>query len=183
MDTWEETSFSTMLTNEYLIPNFVHPLSKYNAYYFNKNMEKTDKNALLASIIFDANSVKIPFQYKLTDEQFKLYSDCKHDVIDTIVWYLFDNCDCKYLVETYGVFNIIKKVYAEYGIEHTERIYKDNNINELYCCYTYYILLEYFDNIVYLSLNKDNIATDKDIENLEKIINDIAKINYHNLLI
>ena len=33
MDTCEETSFSTMLTDEYLIPNFVYPLSKYNASY------------------------------------------------------------------------------------------------------------------------------------------------------
>ena len=176
MDTCEETSFSTILTDEYLIPNFVYPLSKYNASYLNKNMEKNDKDALLASIIFDTSGIKIPFLYKLTDEQFKSYNDHKHDVIDTIVWYMFDNYICKYLVETYGVFKIIKKVYAEYGIEHTERIYKDNNTDELYCYYTYYILLEYFDNIVYLSNNKENIATDKDMDNLEKIMNDMTKI-------
>ena len=98
MDTCEETSFSTILTDEYLIPNFVYPLSKYNTSYLNKNMEKNDKDALLASIIFDTSGIKIPFQYKLTDEQFKSYNDHKHDVIDTIVWYMFDNYICKYLV-------------------------------------------------------------------------------------
>ena len=37
-------------------------------------------------------------------------------------------------------------------------------------------VLEYFDNIVYLSNNKENIATDKDMDNLEKIMNDMTKI-------
>jgi restriction system protein len=32
-------------------------------------MENNDKNALIASIIFDTNGITIPFQYKLTEEQ------------------------------------------------------------------------------------------------------------------
>jgi hypothetical protein len=36
--------------------------------------------------------------------------------------------------------------------------------------------LEYFDNIVYLSNNKDNIATEEDIIELEKIMNEMTKI-------
>jgi len=37
--------------------------------------------------------------------------------------------------------------------------------------------LEYFDNIVYLSNNKDTEATTEDIEELEKLIKDISKNN------
>lgn len=48
----EETYFSNMLTDEYLIPNFVYFNSKYNISYLNKNININDKNALIASIIF-----------------------------------------------------------------------------------------------------------------------------------
>jgi len=181
MNAAEKKYFTSMLTDKFLVPNFVYPLSKYNIDHINKTMEDADKNALIASVIFDNHGVTIPFQYKLTDEQFKIYNDNKHDVIDTLVWYFFDYCTCKYLVETYGVFAIIKKVIDEYGAENMERIYKDKNSEELYCYYTYYILLEYFDNIVYLSNNKDNIATDEDIIELEKIISEMTKIRVEEL--
>jgi hypothetical protein len=90
METCEETCFSNMLTDEYLIPNFVYPDCKYNTSYLNENMEDNDKNALIASIIFESNGDIIPFQYKLTNEQLELYNKNKDDVIDTIVWYIFD---------------------------------------------------------------------------------------------
>jgi hypothetical protein len=176
MNSSEKKYFTSMLTDKFLVPNFVYPLSKYNIDHINETMEESDKNALIASIVFDNHGVTIPFQYKLTDDQFKIYNDNKHDVIDTLVWYFFDYSNCKYLVETYGVFTIIKKVLDEYGAENTERIYKDKNSEELYCYYTYYILLEYFDNIVYLSNNNDNIATEEDIIELEKIMNEMTKI-------
>jgi hypothetical protein len=136
-------------------------------------MEDNDKNALIASIIFESNGDIIPFQYKLTNEQLELYNKNKDDVIDTIVWYIFDINICKYLVETYGTFKIIKNVLVKYAIENMEHIF---NGDDLYCYYTYYILLEYFDNIVYISNNKNNIATEEDIYNLQKLINDMTKI-------
>ena len=173
METCEETCFSNMLTDEYLIPNFVYPDCKYNTSYLNENMESNDKNALIASIIFESNGDIIPFQYKLTNEQLELYNKNKDDVIDTIVWYIFDIDNCKYLVETYGTFKIIKNVLVKYAIENMFHIF---NGDDLYCYYTYYILLEYFDNIVYISNNKNNIATEEDIYNLQKLINDMTKI-------
>jgi hypothetical protein len=172
MEECEETSFSTILTNEYLIPNFVYPHCKYNKYYLNK-MEDNDKNALIASIIFDSNGIIIPFQYTLTEEQLELYNKNKHDVIDTIVWYMFDISDCKYLVEKYEISKTIKKILEKYAVEKIENIFHGD---ELYCYYTYYILREYFDNIVYLSSSKNNTATDEDIHNLEKIMNNMTKI-------
>jgi hypothetical protein len=173
MEIREETYFSNMLTDEYLIPNFVYPDSKYNTSYLNKNMESNDKNALIASIIFESNGDMIPFQYKLTNEQLELYNKNKHDVVDTIVCYIFDINICKYLVETYGTFKIIKKVLVKYSVENIFHIF---NGDDLYCYYTYYILLEYFDNIVYNSNNKNNIAKPEDIYNLQKLINDMKKI-------
>lgn len=181
MNTCKKNSFTSILTDKFLVPNFVYPLSKYNINYLNNTMEEPDKNALIASIIFDNHGVKIPFQYKLTDEQFKMYNENKNDVIDTIVWYFFDYCTCKYLVETYGVFKIIKKVIEEYGAENMEHIYKDKNSEELYCYYSYYILLEYFDDIVNLSNNRDNMATHEDIAELEKIMNDMTRIKVEEL--
>ena len=171
METCEETCFSTILTKEYLIPNFVYPHCKYNKSYLNK-MENNDKNALIASIIFDTNGITIPFQYKLTEEQLELYNKNKHDVIETIVWYMFDISDCKYLVEKYEINETIKKMLIKYSIENIEKIFHGE---ELYCYYTYYILREYFDNIVYDS-NKKNIASKEDIYNLEKIMNEMTKI-------
>lgn len=174
MNTVKKNTYFEKLTNEFLIPNFVYPLSKYNINYLN-TIHKFEKYALIATVIFHNHGVKIPFQYKLTDEQFTLYNNNKNDVIDIIVSYFFDNYTCKYLVETYGIFKIIKKVIDECGAENMTSVYKNKNADELYCYYTYYILLEYFDNIVNISNNKDNIATEEDIIELEKIINDMTK--------
>ena len=175
MDTCEKARFNKMLNDEYLIPKFIDLQSDY---YINatKAVEATeDLNALVASIIFNNHGVVIPFQYKLTDEQFAVYEKNKHDVIDTLAWYIFDYYVCRHFVEEYGIFKIIAKVIAEYGAENTARIFKDKNEEELYRVYSYYILLEYFDNIVYLSNNKDIEATAEDIEELEKLIKDISK--------
>lgn len=169
MDTYKVLDFYELLTDEYFIPQFAASLS-------NNDIDRNHKNALVASIIFNNHGVNIPFEYKLTDEQFKLYNENKHDVIDTLVWYIFDYYTCRHWVETYGVFKIIKKVIVDYGIENMERIYKDKNEDELYSYYAYYILLEYFDNIVYLSNNKESTATDKDIEELEKKIKELSNI-------
>ena len=155
-----ESCFYEMLTDEYLIPRFNISL--------NNNIDINDKNALVASTIFDNYDFKLPFQYKLTDEQFKLYNENKHDVIDELVFYNFDVDTCKYWVETYGIFKIIKKVLTNYSTENMERIYKDKNDDQLYCYYAYYILLEYFDNIVYQSNNKETTSTDEDMIELEK---------------
>ena len=177
MDTCEKARFNKMLNDEYLIPKFIDLQSDY---YINatKAVEATeDLNALVASIIFNNHGVVIPFQYKLTDEQFAVYEKNKHDVIDTLAWYIFDYYVCRHFVEEYGIFKIIAKVIAEYGAENTARIFKDKNEEELYRVYSYYILLEYFDNIVYLSNNKDTEATTEDIEELEKLIKDISKNN------
>jgi hypothetical protein len=103
----------------------------------------------------------------------ELYNKNKHDVIDTIVWYMFDISDCKYLVEKYEISKTIKKILEKYAVENIEKIFHGD---ELYCYYTYYILREYFDNIVYLSSSKNNTATDEDIHNLEKIMNNMTKI-------
>jgi hypothetical protein len=175
MDTCEKARFNKMLNDEYLIPKFIDLQSDY---YINatKALEATeDLNALVASIIFNNHGVVIPFQYKLTDEQFAVYEKNKHDVIDTLVWYIFDYNVCRHFVEEYGIFKIIAKVIAEYGAENTAYIFKDKNEEELYRVYSYYILLEYFDNIVYLSNNKDIEATAEDFEELEKLIKDISK--------
>jgi hypothetical protein len=175
MDTCEKARFNKMLNDEYLIPKFIDLQSDY---YINatKAVEATeDLNALVASIIFNNHGVVIPFQYKLTDEQFAVYEKNKHDVIDTLAWYIFDYYVCRHFVEEYGIFKIIAKVIAEYGAENTARIFKDKNEEELYRLYSYYILLEYFDNIVYLSNNNDTEATTEDIEELEKLIKDISK--------
>ena len=175
MDTCEKARFNKMLNDEYLIPKFIDLQSDY---YINatKAVEATeDLNALVASIIFNNHGVVIPFQYKLTDEQFAVYEKNKHDVIDTLAWYIFDYYVCRHFVEEYGIFKIIAKVIAEYGAENTARIFKDKNEEELYRVYSYYILLEYFDNIVYLSNNNDTEATTEDIEELEKLIKDISK--------
>ena len=175
MDTCEKARFNKMLNDEYLIPKFIDLQSDY---YINatKAVEATeDLNALVASIIFNNHGVVIPFQYKLTDEQFAVYEKNKHDVIDTLAWYIFDYYVCRHFVEEYGIFKIIAKVIAEYGAENTAYIFKDKNEEELYRVYSYYILLEYFDNIVYLSNNKDIEATAEDFEELEKLIKDISK--------
>jgi hypothetical protein len=156
----KESCFYEMLTSEYLIPCFNISL--------NNNIDINDKNALVASTIFDNYDFKLPFQYKLTDEQFKLYNENKHDVIDELVFYKFDVDTCKYWVETYGIFKIIKKVLTNYSTENMERIYKDKNDDQLYCYYAYYILLEYFDNIVYQSNNKETTSTEEDMIELEK---------------
>ena len=170
-----EARFNKMLNDEYLIPKFIDLQSDY---YINatKAVEATeDLNALVASIIFNNHGVVIPFQYKLTDEQFAVYEKNKHDVIDTLAWYIFDYYVCRHFVEEYGIFKIIAKVIAEYGAENTAYIFKNKNEEELYRVYSYYILLEYFDNIVYLSNNKDIEATAEDFEELEKLIKDISK--------
>lgn len=175
MDTCEKARFNKMLNDEYLIPKFIDLQSDY---YINatKAVEATeDLNALVASIIFNNHGVVIPFQYRLTDEQFAVYEKNKHDVIDTLAWYIFDYNVCRHFVEEYGIFKIIAKVIAEYGAENTAYIFKNKNEEELYRVYSYYILLEYFDNIVYLSNNNDTEATTEDIEELEKLIKDISK--------
>ena len=176
MDTCEKARFIKILNDEYLIPEFIDTQSDYYIDYLKANNEAAaDLNALVASIIFNNHGVVIPFQYKLTDEQFAVYEKNKHDVIDTLAWYIFDYYVCRHFVEEYGIFKIIAKVIAEYGAENTARIFKDKNEEELYRVYSYYILLEYFDNIVYLSNNKDIEATAEDIEELEKLIKDISK--------
>jgi hypothetical protein len=129
----------------------------------------------VASVIFNNHGVVIPFQYKLTDEQFAIYEKNKHDVIDTVAWYIFDYNICRHIVEEYGVFKIIAKVIAECGAENTARVFNNKNNEELYSYYAYYILLEYFDNIVYLSNNNYTEATAEDIEKLEKLIKNISK--------
>jgi hypothetical protein len=172
-----DTCFNKMLNSEYLIPEFIDLQSDYYINYLKANAADAvaDMNALVASIIFNNHGVVIPFQYKLTDEQFSIYEKNKHDVIDTLVWYIFDYNICRHFVEEYGVFKIIATVIAEYGAENTARIFKNKNEEELYCYYAYYILLEYFDNIVYLSNNEEAEATTEDIEELEKLIKDISK--------
>jgi hypothetical protein len=178
-----EACFIKILNDEYLIPEFIDTQSDYYIDYLKANTEASeaaeaavaDMNALVASIIFNNHAVVIPFQYRLTDEQFAVYEKNKHDVIDTLAWYIFDYYVCRHFVEEYGIFKIIAKVIAEYGAENTAYIFKNKNEEELYRIYTYYILLEYFDNIVYLSNNKDTEATTEDIEELEKLIKDISK--------
>ena len=170
-----DARFIKMLNDEYLIPEFIDQQSDY---YINatKAVEATeDLNAVIASIIFNNHGVVIPFQYRLTDEQFAVYEKNKHDVIDTLAWYIFDYNVCRHFVEEYGIFKIIAAVIAEYGAENTAHIFKNKNEEELYRIYSYYILLEYFDNIVYLSNNNDAEATTEDIEELEKLIKDISK--------
>jgi hypothetical protein len=170
MDTCEKSCFVKMLNGEYFIPEFIDPTTNFK--------EETDAdaiNALVASVIFNNHGVVIPFQYKLTDEQFAIYEKNKHDVIDTVAWYIFDYNICRHIVEEYGVFKIIAKVIAECGAENTARVFNNKNNEELYSYYAYYILLEYFDNIVYLSNNNDTEATAEDIEKLEKLIKNISK--------
>jgi hypothetical protein len=85
MDTCEKSCFVKMLNGEYFIPEFIDPTTNFK--------EETDAdaiNALVASVIFNNHGVVIPFQYKLTDEQFAIYEKNKHDVIDTVAWYIFD---------------------------------------------------------------------------------------------
>ena len=176
MDTCEKARFNKMLNDEYLIPKFIDLQSDYYIDYLKASNEAVaDLNALVASIIFNNHAVVIPFQYRLTDEQFAVYEKNKHDVIDTLAWYIFDYNVCRHFVEEYGIFKIIAKVIAEYGAENTAYIFKNKNEEELYRVYSYYILLEYFDNIVYLSNNKDIEATAEDFEELEKLIKDISK--------
>lgn len=183
MDTYKKTPFIKMLNDEYLIPEFIDLQCNYYIDYLKANTKDdaaaaaavADMNALVASIIFNNHGVIIPFQYKLTGEQFAIYEKNKHDVIDTLVWYIFDHNVCRNIVDEYGIFKIIATVIAEYGAENTANIFKNKNEEELYCSYSYYILLEYFDNIVYLSNNKDTEATAEDIEELEKRIKDISK--------
>jgi len=178
-----EARFIKILNDEYLIPEFIDLQSDYYIDYLKANNEAAeaaeaavaDMNALIASIIFNNHGVVIPFQYRLTDEQFAVYEKNKHDVIDTLAWYIFDYNVCRRFVEEYGVFKIIATVITEYGAENTGRIFKDKNEEELYRLYSYYILLEYFDNIVYLSNNEEAEATTEDIEELEKLIKDISK--------
>ena len=171
-----DARFIKMLNDEYLIPEFIDQQSDYYINYLKANTEGTaDMNAVIASIIFNNHGVVIPFQYRLTDEQFAVYEKNKHDVIDTLAWYIFDYNVCRRFVEEYGIFKIIAAVIAEYGAENTAHIFKNKNEEELYRVYSYYILLEYFDNIVYLSNNNDAEATTEDIEELEKLIKDISK--------
>lgn len=171
-----EARFIKILNDEYLIPEFIDMQSDYYIDYLKANNEAAaDMNALVASIIFNKHGVVIPFKYRLTDEQFAVYEKNKHDVIDTLVWYIFDYNICRYFVEEYGVFKIIATVIAEYGAENTAHIFKNKNEEELYRVYSYYILLEYFDNIVYLSNNEETEATAEDIEELEKLIKVISK--------
>jgi hypothetical protein len=172
-----DACFIKMLNDEYLIPEFIDLQSDYYIDYLKANTADAvaDMNALVASVIFNNHGVVIPFQYILTDEQFAIYEKNKHDVIDTVAWYIFDYNICRRIVEEYGVFKIIAKVIAEYGAENTARVFNNKNNEELYCVYSYYILLEYFDNIVYLSNNKEAEATTEDIEELEKLIKDISK--------
>ena len=173
-----DACFNKMLNDEYLMPAFIDMQCDYCIDYLKANAAgaaKADMNALVASIIFNNHGVVLPFQYKLTDEQFAVYEKNKHDVIDTLAWYIFDYYVCRHFVEEYGIFKIIAKVIAEYGAENTAYIFKDKNEEELYRVYSYYILLEYFDNIVYLSNNNDTEATTEDIEELEKLIKDISK--------
>ena len=170
-----DARFIKILNDEYLIPEFIDQQSDY---YINatKAVEATeDLNAVIASIIFNNHGVVIPFKYRVTDEQFAIYEKNKHDVIDTLAWYIFDYNVCRHFVEEYGIFKIIATVIAEYGAENTAHIFKNKNEEELYRIYSYYILLEYFDNIVYLSNNNDAEATTEDIEELEKLIKDISK--------
>jgi len=174
MQTNDDMCFTNMLINKYLIPYFTHSFdTKYNGNFLDKNIEFNDKNALIASIIFETNGNIIPFQYKLTTEQIDIYNKNKDIIIDNIVWYIFDINICKYLVDSYGIFKIIKIVIDKYAIENMFHIFDDD---DLYYYYTYYILLEYFENIVYNANNKDNIATNEDIYNLQMKINDITKM-------
>jgi len=184
MDTCKKTQFNKILNDEYLIPKFIDMQCNYYIDYLKANTKDdaaaaaavADMNALVASIIFNNHGVIIPFQYKLTDMQFAAYEKNKHDVIDTLVWYIFDYNVCRRFVDEYGIFKIIANVIAEYGAENTAYIFKNNkNEEELYCSYSYYILLEYFNNIVYLSKNKETDANAEDIEELEKLIKDISK--------
>jgi len=171
-----DACFIKMLNDEYLIPEFIDLQSDYYIDYLKANNEAAaDMNALVASVIFNNHGVVIPFQYKLSDTQFAVYEKNKHDVIDTLAWYIFDYNVCRHFVEEYGVFKIIAKVIAEYGAENTAHIFKNKNEEELYRLYSYYILLEYFDNIVYLSNNEEAEATTEDIKELEKLIKDISK--------
>jgi hypothetical protein len=171
-----EARFIKILNDEYLIPEFIDQQSDYYIDYLKANTEGTaDMNALVASIIFNKHGVVIPFKYRLTEEQFAIYEKNKHDVIDTLAWYIFDYNVCRRIVEEYGIFKIIATVIAEYGAENTAHIFKNKNEEELYCYYAYYILLEYFDNIVYLSNNEEAEATSEDFGELEKQIKDISK--------
>ena len=68
MDTYKVLDFYELLTDEYFIPQFATSLS-------NNDIDRNHKNALVASIIFNNHGVNIPFEYKLTDEQFKLYNE------------------------------------------------------------------------------------------------------------
>jgi hypothetical protein len=171
-----EARFIKILNDEYLIPEFIDQQSDSYIDYLKANTEGTaDMNALIASIIFNNHGVVIPFKYRLTDEQFAIYEKNKHDVIDTLAWYIFDYNVCRRIVEEYGIFKIIATVIAEYGAENTAHIFKNKNEEELYCYYAYYILLEYFDNIVYLSNNEEAEATSEDFGELEKLIKDISK--------
>lgn len=165
--------FNKMLNYQYLIPKFINFQSDYymTCLKINTETEKNDIRAFVSSVIFNNHGIVIPFQYKLSDEQFKNYEKNKHDVIDTLVWYIFDYNVCRHFVEEYGVFKIIAKVIIEYGAENTTYLFKNKNDEELYRSYAYYILLEYFDNIVYLSNNNDAEATIEDIEKLKKLIN------------
>ncbi len=72
MDTCEKARFNKMLNDEYLIPKFIDLQSDYYIDYLKANNEATvaDMNTLVASIIFNNHGVVIPFQYRLTDEQF-----------------------------------------------------------------------------------------------------------------
>ena len=172
-------NFNKMLNGEYLIPKFIDQQSDYYINYLKTGTvpgaKIDDMSALVSTIIFNNHGVVIPFQYKLSDEQFKNYEKNKHDVIDTLVWYIFDYNVCRHFVEEYGIFKIIALVIAEYGAENTAHLFKNKNEDELYHSYSYYILLEYFDNIVYLSNNKEAEATAEDIEKLEKLIKEISK--------
>ncbi len=75
-----EACFIKILNDEYLIPEFIDTQSDYYIDYLKANTEASeaaeaavaDMNALVASIIFNNHAVVIPFQYRLTDEQFSI---------------------------------------------------------------------------------------------------------------
>lgn len=63
------------------------------------------------------------------------------------------------------MFKIIRKVIELHGGENTVHLYKNRDDDALYRYYAYNILLEYFDNIVSQSNNK-NYATLENINDL-----------------
>ena len=75
-------NFNKMLNGEYLIPKFIDQQSDYYINYLKTGTvpgaKIDDMSALVSTIIFNNHGVVIPFQYKLSDEQFKNYEKNKN---------------------------------------------------------------------------------------------------------